>query len=261
MDGVAAAALAPLVTSPRTTIVVTDYDGTLAPIVADPAAAVPHSRAVELLARLAVHYRKVLVVSGRPVSFLAAQVRAPVHLVGLYGLEGADLGERWEHPNGGAWREAVADVASRARAQGPEGMRVELKELSLTLHYREHPELADEVRAFAEHAAARAGLACRLARMSVELHPPIDVDKGTVVEGAADGAAGVVFIGDDVGDLSAFDALDRLEAGGLRVARVAVRSAEAPAELLTRADVVVDGNDAVMDLLAYLADAGDAAAS
>lgn len=259
MDAAAVAALAELVAAPRTSLVVTDYDGTLAPIVSDPAAAVPHPRAVELLARLATTYRKVLVVSGRPADFLAAQVRGPVGLVGLYGLEGIDVGERWEHPNGGAWREVMADVAARAAAQGPEGMRVELKVLSLTLHYREHPELEAAVRAFAERAAARAGLACRAARMSVELHPPIDVDKGTVVEGAADGATGVVFIGDDRGDLAAFDALDRLAERGVHAVRVAVRSPEAPEELLARADVVVDGTDAVIDLLAYLADGADAA--
>ena len=51
--------------------------------------------------------------------------------------------------------------------------------------------------------------------MSVELHPPVAVDKGTVLAELASGLAAACFIGDDAGDLPAFDALDELaEAGG-----------------------------------------------
>ncbi len=79
--------------------------------------------------------------------------------------------------------------------------------------------------------------------MSVELHPPVAVDKGTAVEAlvAVPVIRAVCFLGDDVGDLPAYDALDRLAAVGVHALRVAVRSAEAPPALLERADVVVEG--------------------
>lgn len=128
-------------------------------------------------------------------------------------------------------------------------MRVEPKGISLTLHYRGHPELAAQVEELGRSLAARSGLEMRPARMSVELHPPLSTDKGSVVERFASDAEVVIFAGDDVGDLPAFDALDRLAANGVEVARLAVRSAEAPDELIDRADLVLDGPDAVLDLL------------
>ena len=61
-------------------------------------------------------------------------------------------------------------------------------------------------------------------------------------------------MGDDRGDLDAFDALDRLAATDedVTVARVAVRSPESPSELLERADVVVEGPEGALSLLQAL---------
>ena len=50
--------------------------------------------------------------------------------------------------------------------------------------------------------------------MSVELHPPVDIDKGTVVADLAADADSALYAGDDVGDLPAFAALDALAARG-----------------------------------------------
>ena len=65
-------------------------------------------------------------------------------------------------------------------------------------------------------------------------------------------ATDVVVIGDDVGDLAAFAAAERLVERGVRTTKVAVRSEEAPPELLSRADLVVDGPPGVLDLLRSL---------
>ena len=132
-------------------------------------------------------------------------------------------------------------------------MLVERKGLSLTLHYRSHPDLEEAVRTFAETQSARSGLVCRPARMSFELHPPIDVDKGTAVRNLSRDIDALCYIGDDVGDLSAFDALDELSGQGITALRVAVQSDESSAELIGRADLVVDGPEGVRDLLERLA--------
>lgn len=244
--------LEPLRSRAAESIIVVDYDGTTSAIVEDPATAVPVPGVVDALMALRDDYLSVTVVSGRPLDFLTSMLPDGLDLVGLYGLEGMRGGRRWEHPNGGAWREVMADLAASSTSFGPAGMRVELKDLSLTLHYRSHPELRDEVTGFARSQAERAGLVCRPARMSVELHPPIDSDKGTVVTELAADARGVLFAGDDIGDLPAFDALDRLAAQGLYTVRIGVRSDEAPEELLSRADAVVDGPDGVVEVLGQL---------
>jgi trehalose 6-phosphate phosphatase len=88
--------------------------------------------------------------------------------------------------------------------------------------------------------------------MSVELHPPVAVDKGTVVEELASGLAAVCFVGDDIGDLPAFDALDRLAARGLSTLRVAVGTSESVSEIVERADVLVDGPSGALAFLRSL---------
>jgi trehalose 6-phosphate phosphatase len=233
--------LAPLRAVPARAGVLTDFDGTLAPTVDDPASAAPLEGVAGLLGELARRYRIVAVLSGRPVSFLAAQLPPTVVLSGLYGLEIQRDGRRDDHPAGEAWREVIDAVASAAEASGPEGMRVEPKGLSLTLHYRGRPDIAPAVLAWAEDESARSGLTVRAAKMSVELHPPIAADKGTAVRDLAGGLSAVCFLGDDVGDLPAFDELDALAESGVATVRIAVRSDEAPGELLARADLIVDG--------------------
>ncbi len=235
-------------------LIATDFDGTLSPIVEDPAAARPIDGALEVLSQLAARGHEVAVVSGRPLSFLALQLPEDLTLVGLYGLEARRNGQLVEHPNAGVWREAIADVATAAQRRGPEGMQVESKGLSITLHYRTHPELADRVAAYAAEIAPTAGLEIRPARCSIELHPPIDVDKGTaILRLAAEAPGDVVYLGDDVGDLPAFDALDELAAAGRRVLRVVVDSDELAPTLRGRGDLVVDGPAGARDLLVELA--------
>ena len=58
--------LAPLRDDPRGTGVFTDFDGTLAPIVDDPASALPLPGVVDALEALAGRYGRVGVISGRP---------------------------------------------------------------------------------------------------------------------------------------------------------------------------------------------------
>lgn len=229
-----------------------DFDGTLAPIVDEPSEAVPEDGATELLLALGQRFGAVVIVSGRPVDFLASRLPGELSLAGLYGLEGRDGGVDWELPNSGAWREIIADVALKAGQVGPECMRVEPKGLSLTLHYRGHAEIEADVVALARTQADRSGLVMRAARMSVELHPPIDSDKGTVVERYADEASAVMFAGDDRGDLKGFDALDALSKLGVHVVRVAVASDEAPSELIERADIVVRSPRELVELLRSL---------
>lgn len=237
---------------PTGTALVVDFDGTLAPIVEDAAAARPHVAVPELLTRLHDRLGRVAVVSGRPLAFLDDVVPEGLDLAGLYGLEARVDGVRHDHPQAGNWREVLDDVAARAGARAPEGVVVEHKGLSITLHYRTVPEAAGATEAYARDEARRTGLEARPARKSWELHPPIAVDKGTAVRALADDYRVVVVAGDDQGDLPAFVALDDLDAIGVTTLRVAVASAEAPRELLDRADVVVDGPEGLVDLLREL---------
>jgi trehalose 6-phosphate phosphatase len=233
--------------------VFTDFDGTLSPIVEGPEAARPAPGAVEVLGDLTGAFGLVAVVSGRPVSFLEPLMPAGVRLSGLYGLEESVDGERREVPDVAEWRGVVEESARRAEATGPAEASVERKGLSLTLHFRGRPGGEAAIREWAEAEAGRTGLQVRPAKKSVELHPPVATDKGTVIEGLAADLLAVCYLADDMGDLPGFDGLDRLARRGLHTARIAVRGPETPGAVLDRADVVVDGPDGAVSLLRMLA--------
>jgi trehalose 6-phosphate phosphatase len=248
--------LAPFRDHAATAGIVTDFDGTIAPIVLDPPDARPLPGSVEVLHQLAGRYGRVAVVSGRPAAFLAQhlELAACPQLVayGLYGLEWTD-GERiLEHPDAEQWRPAVTAAADAAEAEAPEDVWIERKGLSVTLHVRVAPERDHWAAVWAAQHAALTGLAVHPARMSYELRPPIAVDKGTVLHEILGDLAAACFIGDDLGDLPAYDALDVLAGTGLTALRVGVRSPEAPEELLARADVKLDGPAAVLEFLREL---------
>ena len=78
--------------------------------------------------------------------------------------------------------------------------------------------------------------------------------KGGAVERLARerGLDAVLFAGDDVADIDAFEALDRLSDGGMLTLRVAVRGPETPEELVRRADLAVDGPGGLVELLRML---------
>jgi trehalose 6-phosphate phosphatase len=247
------ALLAPLLADPGSAGVFCDFDGTLSPIVDEPASARPLPGVRNALGALARSYAVVAVVSGRPVDFLESLVPDDVVVSGLYGLEQLHRGVRTDLAGGGNWREVIEHVAAASRSQGPPGMFVESKGLSLTLHYRTTPELAEEVAAWAALQASRSGLSVRPARMSVELHPPVASDKGTAIATLATGLSAVLYVGDDLGDLPAYAELDRLAAAGVETVKVAVSSDEAPADLLAAADLVVEGPAGALALLRALA--------
>jgi trehalose 6-phosphate phosphatase len=237
--------LAPFLDAPDRAGVFCDFDGTLATIVLDPTDARPVAGAVEVLDALAERYARVGVISGRPLSFLHQHLRSPdLVLRGLYGLDG--------HPEAEPWRPAVARAAAEALAHAPDGVHVETKGLSVTVHYRTAPEHRTWVRSWAETASRDCGLVQRPARMSVELLPPLTIDKGTTIAELGAGLDAVCFIGDDLGDLDAFAALDRMRAHGVATMRVAVRSDESPPDLIATADVVVDGPPGTVALLRSL---------
>jgi trehalose 6-phosphate phosphatase len=252
------AAFTPFVDDPPHAALFLDFDGTLAGIVDDPRDARPLPGVPRLLGRLASRLGLVAVVSGRPLSFLADVLDAPlgVELVGLYGLERALAAG----PDGSRWAAAVDEVVAEATAGAPAGVYVEPKGLTVTMHWRHAPAARDWVTEFARRASDTRGLRVHPGRMELELRPPLDVDKGTVVRAlAADGpgplrAVGV--FGDDMGDLPAFAAVGEL--GAATVVRVAAVDTESPAAVAEQADLTVEGAAGAVALLTALADAIEA---
>jgi trehalose 6-phosphate phosphatase len=234
-----------------------DFDGTIAPIVEDPQAARPLPGIVGLLGPLADRYAAVALISGRPATYLASHAAAPgVRYLGLYGLEEIVEGRVQVDPRLEAARPAV-EAARRDLAADPavtaSGAFLEDKRYAVAVHIRRVAD-PDRWAGLIDQAAARVaaghGLEVVPGRMVWELRPRVRSDKGDAVRrvAAESGARRLVVAGDDRGDLPAFAVA--AEAGdGLRVA---VRSAEAPAELLAQADLTLDGPEGVREFLERL---------
>ena len=234
-----------------------DFDGTIAPIVEDPAAARPLPGIVDLLGPLADRYAAVALVSGRPATYLASHAAAPgVRYLGMYGLEEIVEARVLVDPRLEAAQPAVAaarqDLAADP-AVAASGAHIEDKRYAVAVHTRRVADPARWAGPIGE-AAARVAAAHDLevvgGRLVWELRPQARSDKGDAVRRVAteSGARRLLVAGDDLGDLPAFAVAEQV-GGGLRVA---VRSAEAPPELLDAADLVVDGPEGVRELLEHL---------
>jgi trehalose 6-phosphate phosphatase len=242
---------------PASTVLAFDFDGTLSPVVPSPGDARPAPGVVDLLDALAATHLRVAVLSGRPVAFLAEHLPDSVQLVGLYGLERRLDGQVSDHPDAPRWRpivaQAVLEADAAARPGGPiHGVGVEAKGLSLTLHVRTRPELTAAAERLARTLAASSGLELRAAKRSFELHPPVAVDKGAALTDLAVDASTVLFVGDDLGDLPAFDALDVLRSPRRRTVGMVVGGPELPEGLRARGQVTLPDQTAVVELLRAL---------
>lgn len=227
--------------------VLLDFDGTLAPIVDRPELAAPAAGARAVLTALVSRFAVVAVVTGRRAEEVAALLSVPgIRYEGVYGLEAStpELLLTLRPPV-----ERAADAVAEAW--------VEDKGASIAVHYRQAPD-PDRARvallAALEPLAAEVGMAVVEGKMVVEIVPRDRPLKGGAVERVA-GEAGlesVLYAGDDLADLEAFAALDRLRAAGRFTAKVAVRTDETPRALVDAADRVVDGPDGLVSLLREL---------
>ncbi|MFM8971559.1 MAG: trehalose-phosphatase, partial [Actinomycetota bacterium] len=230
---------------PLRSLVAVDFDGSLAPIVDDPADARPLSDVVGVLNRLTDRLGRVAVVSGRPVGFLAERLDGcRAELIGAYGAERLVAGERRLDPRLEPWREPLAAAARDAAIRFPARL-VEVKVgIGVALHWRTAPEREAAARRLADELANRFGLVVLGARRAVELRAPVDIDKGTTVRALIGGMRTACFAGDDEGDLPAFAALrDAVTAGEIdRACCIGVGSAETPSGLAAAVDLLVDGS-------------------
>jgi trehalose 6-phosphate phosphatase len=239
-----------------------DFDGTLSPVVDDPQAARPLQGIVELLEPLARRFAAVAIISGRPAAYLGEHLAAPgVRYLGLYGLQEMHEGEVRVDPRLEAARPAVGAAAAALRespAVRDSGAWLEDKVYSVAVHTRRVPDReqwTEPVDRTARQVAEEYGLELIPGKMVWELRPPVPGDKGDGVRRvvAESGARTVVVVGDDLGDLPAFAAVTGLATEGRDGLRVAVRSDEAPSQLLATADLVLEGPKGVLDFLRLLA--------
>ncbi|MFI6895845.1 trehalose-phosphatase [Streptomyces sp. NPDC050256] len=262
--------LAALLARPDRAVIALDFDGTLADIVPDPEQARAHPGAVEALAALAPKVASIAVITGRPAG-------VAVRYGGFAGVAGLDrlvvLGhygaERWDAVSGTVHAPAPHPGVAAVRAELPgvldrfdswHGTWIEEKGQALAVHTRRaaDPQAAFEaLRGPLGELAARHGLIVEPGRLVLELRPS-GMDKGVALTQYVHetGAGSVLYAGDDLGDLAAYAAVDKLRTEGPEGTPgllICSGSAEVP-ELAERADLSLPGPGAVVAFLSALAE-------
>jgi len=254
------AGLAAILGDPGRALVGLDFDGTLSPIVADPAQAWAHPAAGPALRRVAAVVGTLAVITGRPAASAAelggfSEVPGLI-VLGHYGLE------RWSDGMLDSPPVVPGVAAARAELPGllagaPDGTRAEYKHHAVAVHTRQAADpqaTLNGLRAPLTELAARHGLTVEPGRMVIELRPR-GMDKGQALKDllAERQCHAVMYVGDDLGDLAAFGAVRALRATGVPGLTVCSSSAEV-SQLAAEADLVVDGPEGVVALLNALAD-------
>ncbi|MDX8143684.1 trehalose-phosphatase [Lentzea sp. BCCO 10_0061] len=211
-------AIVQLARTPRL-LVASDYDGTLAPIVADPEAARPLPESVNALRSLAsLHETTSAVISGRALRDLATLSRLPgeVHLVGSHGSE-FDVG--FVHALDANAKALLRRIEAELEeiADGQEGVQLEVKPASVAVHVR---RAASEAIGEAVLSAVRSGpctwegVQVTEGKAVIEL-AVVETDKGHALDILRHqvGATAAIFLGDDVTDEKAFARLSGPDLG------------------------------------------------
>jgi trehalose 6-phosphate phosphatase len=178
-----------------------DYDGTLAPIAATPAAAGMRAATRRWLTRVVERYPCV-VISGRPLDDLAKRLkRIPVwYLFGNHGFE--------PHVGNDEHASRVRDWVTRLNEQLPaaQGLVIEQKKYSVTVHYRHLRNKQRIMQTIFEAVRQLPDARTIGGAKAINLLPRGGADKGVAVQQARRMFAcdTVIYVGDDDTDEDAF---------------------------------------------------------
>ena len=197
-----------------------DVDGTLLEIAENPNAVRVDQSLLQLLERLYRASGAVALISGRAISDLDRRIANRLPRAGQHGLERRDAsGRLWLHATPAAAKDRIREALRPWLEQHP-GLILEDKGVTLALHYRQEPELEDEMNALMERLITEAGdgLIMQKGKCVVEAKPA-HFDKGTAIEEFLAEAPfknrQPVFIGDDLNDEHGFATINRI--GGVSI--------------------------------------------
>ena len=258
---------AAVVRAGRRLVVALDFDGTLSPIVDNPNVAHIHDDAGGVLDDLAGVVRAIAVVTGRP----ARQVLALGGLdevgdaIAEHGRELVVLGqygnERWTSeqrrvitpkppPGLSGTHRATCPGCSVERTPPMPGSRRRVSPSRCTPDGSRTPSVAfDRLLPVLNAAAEERHLSVEPGRFVIEIRAS-GMDKGKALRALVSEfeAGAVVFVGDDLGDVPAFEAVLEMRAAGLPALLVCSGSDEQSA-LRELSDLIVPGPDGVMEFL------------
>lgn len=238
----------------RPLAVLSDIDGTLAPIVENPNEARVSDRAHAALECLLDRGVVVGLVTGRALVRAQEMARLPRAIYATnHGLTISVHGAVTAPESLRDWVEKAQALLPSLAHLADIGVSIEDKGAIIAFHFRRAlaPDAARAAILRAVSAALAEGFALQEGRMVIEIRPPLHINKGTAAKDIARraGARAVVCMGDDLTDIHMFNAVRSLGEAGLSTAVVAVISPEIQPEIVEAADYTVEGVEGVEWLL------------
>lgn len=242
------------------TLLLSDYDGTLSPIVSRPEEALLSPEVRDKLSALAQKPEfSVGIISGRSMSDLRSMVAIEgIYYAGNHGLEIQSPDLNYVSPEAELARSTISALAGQLGAALDDiaGVIVEDKGLSLSVHYRlvkeeEHDIVAATFQRVTSPLANEGKIKITLGKKVIEVRPPIDWHKGKAVESIRREIMSLlklervltVYLGDDTTDEDAFKVLHRPEGWSIFVGL---------ADTLSAADYYLNSTDEVEEFLSRL---------
>lgn len=230
---------------PNELMLVTDFDGTLADIGPDPSRSAALPEALDALRRLSRSLKQVVVLSSRTATELTRLVPVSgVRLIGDSGLAPPTAEEERA-------LERFNAEAAKILGSAP-GAWLEIKPASTTVHLRNAQISGEEAMGRLRPLLKDTGLYGAQGRKVIEVHTRF-AGKGTALTKLLDevDAGGVVSMGDDENDRSAFEVVSRSDIPHMCVG---ISSPEVAPNLFERCEVVLASPQQATQFLLMLAD-------
>ena len=228
---------------------ITDVDGTISKTAPTSQQAKVSPLCRHYLSILCNHLALVAAISGRP----AAEVKNMLKIDGMVYIGNHGL-ERWSEGHTELAKDAQdysgvikAAIEELTPLLSIEGISIEDKRITATVHYRlcrEPKSVERDILAAVKNSPSANRLRIIQERMSIDLLPPVNLNKGTATLDLIQehNLQGVIYLGDDVTDIDAFRAIHAtshsLDFQGFAIGII---SQEMPQELVTEADFTLNG--------------------
>ena len=239
---------------------ITDVDGTISPTAPTPQQAEVSPLCRQYLSTLCNHLALVAAISGRP----ATGVRNMIEIDGMVYIGNHGL-ERWAKGHS-EFSKNVQDYSRVIKSAikeltsllSIEGISIEDKGITATIHYRLCPEpqlVEREIISAVEASPQASSLRIIKERMAIDLLPPVKVNKGTAILDLIQeyNLQGGIYLGDDITDIDAFRAIHTacrdLSFQGFAIG---ILSPEMPEKLVAEADFTLNGVNDVESFLKWM---------
>lgn len=238
---------------------ITDVDGTISETAPTPQEARVSPLCQHYLSLLCCHLALVAAISGRP----AAQVRDMVGIegveyIGNHGLEIWNEGHSELVEGAENYPEIISSVIDGLSRLLPEqGIWVEDKRLTASIHYRRHPEpesAKNAILAALQQLPQVKKLRVIQGRKVIDFLPP-EANKGTAIAALIKryGLHAGIYLGDDLTDVDAFRAIRTASRSvNFRGFAIGVISQEMPDDFIAEADFTLNGVSDVARFLEWL---------